>query len=253
MVNQATDATSFTPSDVGVSLLPGTQYTWRVVMRRSRTIIGHWTDPMTFTKTSLWPTPLAPLADSVMDQQPILRWSPVLTPTLLPRLATPSYSIQVANNLAFNSPKINQTIQATSFAPIKGQNLTDGVWYWRVALVDGNNKTGPYSAPHGFPKEYPLPTLIWPPQDMTVGPIPTLAWEPIDGAAYYKLEYADNSSYNKSTIITTDLTHYTPTKAMSDGVYFWRVQMFDADRNPGALIEGRFNLRFRIFLPMLLR
>lgn len=40
---------------------------------------------------------------------------------------------------------------------------------------------------------------------------------------------------------------------MSDGVYFWRVQMFDADRNPGALIEGRFNLRFRIFLPMLLR
>ncbi|MBP7963380.1 MAG: hypothetical protein KBG20_12555 [Caldilineaceae bacterium] len=253
LVNQATDATSFTPSDVGVSLLPGTQYTWRVVMRRSRTIIGHWTDPMTFTKTSLWPTPLAPLADSVMDQQPILRWSPVLTPTLLPRLATPSYSIQVANNLAFNSPKINQTIQATSFAPIKGQNLTDGVWYWRVALVDGNNKTGPYSAPQGFTKEYPLPTLIWPPQDMTVGPIPTLAWEPIDGAAYYKLEYADNSSYNKSTIITTDLTHYTPTKAMSDGVYFWRVQMFDADRNPGALIEGRFNLRFRIFLPMLLR
>ncbi len=253
LVNQATDATSFTPSDVSNSLLPGTQYYWRVVMRRSKEIIGHWSEPMTFTKTSLWPTPISPLIDSFLDRQPTLRWNPLLTPTLLPRLATPSYSVQVANNPAFTTPKINQTIQSTSFSPSKGQNLADGVWYWRVALVDGNGKIGPYSPPQQFTKEYPLPNPTWPPQNMTVGSLPTFAWAAIDGAAYYKFEYADNSSYNKSTTITTDLTRVTPTKALPDNTYYWRVQMFDADRNPGSLIEGRFQLGFRLYLPTLLR
>ncbi len=253
LVNQATDASSFTPTDVSNSLLPGTQYYWRVVMRRSNSIIGHWTEAMTFTKASLWPTPLSPLPNSLLDRQPTLRWSPVLTPTATPRLAAPSYNVQIANNPAFNSPKISQSTQSTTFSPAKGKSLSDGVWYWRVALVDGSNKTGPYSAPQEFTKEYPLPILTWPIQGGTVGPIPTFAWEPTVGAAYYKLEYADNSSYNKSTTVTTDLTRYTPTKSMSDGTYFWRVQMFDADRNPGALIEGSFRLRFRIYLPMLLR
>jgi len=182
-----------------------------------------------------------------------LRWSPVLTPTATPRLAAPSYRVQIADNPAFTSPKISQATQSTSFSPIKGQTLTDGVWYWRVALVDGNNKIGPYSPPVRFTKEYPLPAPIWPPQDTTVGPLPTFAWEPIDGAAYYKIEYADNSSYNKSTTITTDLTRVTPTKALPYNIYFWRVQMFDADRNPGSLIEGRFQFGYRLYVPMLLR
>lgn len=253
LLNQATDANSFTPTDSGNSLLPGTQYYWRVVMRRSSSIIGHWTETMTFTKSSLWPTPLPPLTDSVLNQQPTLRWAAVLTPTQQPRLATPSYHIQVANNPAFTSPKIDQTLQTTSLTPIKGKTLSDGVWYWRVALVDGNNKTGPYSPAQQFTKEYPLPSLIGPPQETSTGQQPTFAWQPIPGAAYYKIEYANNSSYDKSTTITTDLTRVMPTKALTYDNYYWRVQMFDADNNAGSLIQGRFSVGYRIYLPGILK
>ncbi len=239
LVDQATDATSFIPLDSS-SLLPGTQYYWRVVMRRSKEIIGYWTAPMTFTKTSLWPAQVSPLADSVLNRQPTLRWSAVLTPTVTPRLAAPSYNVQIANNSAFSSPKINQATQSTTFSPIKGQNLADGVWYWRVALVDGNNKTGLYSAPIRFTKGYSLPTLIWPPQDAVIGPLPTFEWEPIDGAARYKIEYADNSSFNNLTTVTTELTRFTPTKALPYSTYYWRVQMIDVDGNPGPLVGRKF-------------
>ena len=40
-----------------------------------------------------------------------------------------------------------------------------------------------------------------------------------------------------------------PAKAMARTTYFWRVQMFDADRNPGALAEGRFLLGYLSYLP----
>ena len=60
LITQKTDATSYTPTDSGTSLQPGAQYFWRVVMRRSSTVVGLWSPAMNFTKTSLAPVPLAP-------------------------------------------------------------------------------------------------------------------------------------------------------------------------------------------------
>jgi hypothetical protein len=142
------------------------------------------------------------------------------------------------------------TTQATSFAPVAGQNLADGVWYWRVAFVDANNKVGPYSPVQSFTKEYPLPQLQWPMQGGVLTGAPTFRWAATEGAAYYWLEYADNSNYNSSTKVTTDLTEHTPVKKLNTTTYYWRVKMYDADRNPGPLIEGRFDLRNLVFLPV---
>lgn len=163
----------------------------------------------------------------------------------------PTYRVQVANNPAFGSPKINVTTQATSLTPSKGQNLADGIWYWRVAFVDANNRIGPYSPVQSFTKEYPLPPLLWPTQNSAVSEAPTFAWAATSGAAYYKLQYADNSNYNGSTTVTTDLTQYTPTKLLNTKSYFWRVQMYDVDRNPGSLIEGRFVVAHLLYLPVI--
>ena len=251
LINQATDATSFTPLDTSstAALAPGVQYYWRVVMRRTSNIIGHWSDGMAFTKSSLWPEPVAPLDGAVLNHQPTLRWTAVLTPSEAPRLAAPAYRVQVANNPSFNPIKLNETTQSTSYTPPKGKSLADGVWYWRVAFVDGAGKLHPFSPVQSFTKEYPLPTLIGPGQGENTGAAPTFTWTPIDGAAAYKLEYADNSSYNKSTAVTTELTNYVPTRAMPNSPYFWRVQMIDADRNSGPLIEGRFVVGHKVFLP----
>ena len=134
----------------------------------------------------------------------------------------------------------------------KGQNLADGVWYWRVALVDANSKIGPYSPAQSFTKEYPLPQLLSPVQNGFVGEGPTFVWAATGGAAYYKLQYANNSNYNSSTTVTTDLPQHTPVKLLDTNTYFWRVQMYDVDRNPGALIEGRFTVAHLVYLPAIM-
>lgn len=240
LLNQKTDADSFTPTDTGSSLLPGTQYYWRVVMRRSSSIIGHWTDTMTFTKSSLSPVLLMPEQESDLDQQPVFGWARVLTPTEQPRLAAPSYRVQVANNAAFSSPRIDQTIQNGALTPIKGKSLADGLWYWRVALVDANGKLGPYSSAFRFTKNYPAPQIIAPAQEEVVEQLPLFAWEAAPGAAYYKLQYADNSSFSNATTVSTDLTRFTPTKLTAYSTYYWRVQMVDADNNVGPLTTAKF-------------
>lgn len=251
LINQATDATSFTPLDSSATsaLLPGVQYYWRVVMRRTNNIIGQWSDGMAFTKNSLWPEPVTPFNGAVLNHQPTLQWTAILTPSQGPRLAAPAYRVQVANNPSFNPIKLDETTQSTSYTPPKGKTLTDGVWYWRVAFIDGAGKLHPFSPAQSFTKEYPLPVLLGPAQGENTGVAPIFTWAPIHGAASYKLEYADNSSYNKSTVVTTDLTSHVPTKTMSNSPYFWRVQMIDADKNPGPLIEGRFVVGYKLFLP----
>jgi len=253
LINQKTDATSYTPLDVSSALQPGVQYFWRVVMRRDSNIIGHWSETLSFTKTSLWPEPVAPLTGAILNGQPTLRWNAVLTPSVAPRLAAPAYRVQVANNPAFTQPRINLVTQATSLTPLAGQTLADGVWYWRVALVDASNRTGPYSPVQSFTKEYPQPVLLWPAQESQHAATPTLRWAPVAGAAYYTVEYADNSNYNGSTKVTTDLSAHTPVKRLNTTAYYWRVKMFDADRNPGPEIEGRFQLRKFVYLPAILR
>lgn len=243
LIDLATDANSFTPTDVGASLLPGVHYYWRAAMRRSSAVIGHWTETMTFTKSSVAPVllsaaPLAPadLPDAI-HRQPTLRWTAVLTPSQEPRLAAPKYRLQVANNVQFLNPAISIDTQATSYTPQKGMNLADGVWYWRVALVDGNGNLGPYSPAQSFAKQYLPPILVSAPGSSGA---PVFAWTPVDGAAYYKLEYADNANYNSSKKVNTDLTRYVPDKALPFSTYYWRVQIIDADNISGPLDNGQF-------------
>lgn len=244
LIDQSTSAISFTPTDIGASLQPGVQYYWRAAMRRSSAVIGHWTETMTFTKSSVAPTLIAATAtgataqQDALPRQPTLRWTSVLTPSQEPRLAAPKYRLQVANNAQFLNPAISIDTQATAYTPIIGKNLADGVWYWRVALIDGNGKLGPYSPTQSFNKQYPPPMLVTTPDNSGA---PVLAWTPIDGAAYYKLEYADNPNYNNSTKVTTDLARYVPIKTLPFSIYYWRVQLVDADGVSGPPDNGQFS------------
>ena len=261
LVNQAVDGTSYTPTEVGSninSLRPGTQYHWRVAVRRSATVIGQWSQTMVFTKSSLAPIPFGPLLNEIVDTQPTFRWSAVLTPTVEPRLAAPRYRLQVDDDPNFGTPKINIVLDATSYTPrlitASGEDtLGDGSWHWRVAIVDGNGNTGPYGPVQTFGLQHPLPLLLAPAQGTQTSSIPTLAWTPVDGAAYYEVTFADNEFFNLATKATTDNAAYTPTKALTQGTYHWRVQMFDADRNPGPIVEGQFTLGQTAFLPSIVR
>jgi hypothetical protein len=213
---------------------------------------------LVFTKSSIAPVPSGPLLNEIMNSQPTFRWSAVLTPTVEPRLATPRYRLQVDDDPNFGTPKINVVVEATSYTPrlVLGtgeDTLGDGSWHWRVAIVDGVGNTGPYSAVQTFGLQHPLPQPLSPVQGAQMAQVPTLIWTPVDGAAYYEVTYADNEFFNNATKAMTDNAAYTPTKALNQGTYHWRVQMFDADRNPGPIVAGQFTLGQMIYLPAVIR
>jgi hypothetical protein len=248
LVDKNIDGTSFTPTDA----LPDGTYYWRVAMRRSSTVIGHWTPTMSFVKQSLSPAALRPTYDDKTNHQPTFTWAAVLTPTVEPRLAAPRYRLQVASDPNFSSPRLYDTT-AASYTPLKGQSLADGTWYWRIAILDANGSPGSYSPTQRFYKEYRLPTLLAPPQGSSTTGVPTFEWDPVDGAAYYKIQYADNALFNSPTSVTTDNTRYTPITKLPTANYYWRVQIDDADGNPGPFEVGRVRIGSTVYLPVVMR
>ncbi|MEZ4639174.1 MAG: hypothetical protein R2856_30120 [Caldilineaceae bacterium] len=58
-------------------------------------VVGRWSPTMVFTKTSSFPTPIRPISDTVLHDQPTLEWTAVLTPTSEPFLAAPRYRVQL--------------------------------------------------------------------------------------------------------------------------------------------------------------
>ena len=59
---------------------------------------------------------------------------------------------------------------------------------------------------------------------------PTLDWDDVDGAVSYTLEYADNASFNGTTVISgITESQYTIPTPLTDGTYYWRVKAIAAD------------------------
>jgi len=248
LVNKNIDGTSFTPT---TALADGTYY-WRVAMRRSSTVTGHWTETMSFVKQSVSPAALSPAYDDNIAQQPTITWAAVLTPTVEPRLAAPRYRLQIADDPNFSSPR-TITTAATSFTPAKTQSLADGAWYWRVAALDANGNPGLYGPAMRFYKEYDRPVLLAPSQGGTTTGIPTFEWAPLDGAAYYQIQYANNALFNSPTTITTDNASYTPTAKFAMANCYWRVRIYDADGNPGPWEQRAVQLGSWVYLPQVMR
>lgn len=259
LIEVKVDGTSYTPPENSTyyALQSQTTYYWRVAMRRSDNVFGQWTDPMPFMKTSIAPMPLAPVTPpdaaelTLVAEQPTFSWTAVLTPTAPARLAAAQYRLQVDDDAGFNSPKIDVVTTGTFYTPVRGQSLADGAWYWRVAIIEATGKSGPFSPPQAFRKQYPLPVMLSPNSGSVSGDIPAFTWQATPGAAYYKFTVANNEAMQNASSTNTVGTTYTPTAAMKNGQYYWRVQMYDLDDVPGPIVAGRFNLGYSVYLPSL--
>ena len=232
------NGTSYTPLE---PLKDGTYY-WRVAIMRSEDVIGRWTLTMSFVKQSLAPTPLAPINDTVVNAQPTFLWAAILTPTAEPRIATPLYRLQVDRDPNFGKPA-NFTTAATALTLPEDVSLTDGDWYWRVAAIDFKGNIGAYSPIQHFYKEYLVPQLLQPSQNSVVSGVTSFEWAPVPGAAYYGIEIDDDKLFNSALKAETDNTKYTPIAALPAKEYYWRVRIFDNERNPGPFIEGRIQVQ----------
>ena len=235
LINKKIDGISFTP----ITPLPDGVYYWRVAVRRSSTVLGHWTPTMTFTKQSLTPTLLAPINGEIVNQQPTFSWTAILTPTVQPRVAAAIYRLEISADPNFGTAEKFLT-ESTTFTLPDGKSLADGTWYWRVTVMIDNNTVGAYSASQQFYKEYLTPTLLTPDQNSVITSTTSFAWAPIVGAAKYEILIDDEPLFNNPIKVTatTDSTKYTPTQALANAQYYWRVRMLDEDGKPGPFANG---------------
>ncbi|UCC78692.1 MAG: T9SS type A sorting domain-containing protein [Candidatus Zixiibacteriota bacterium] len=80
-----------------------------------------------------------------------------------------------------------------------------------------------------------VPTLISPTDgSYTSNTTPELNWDPATDAVSYTLEYADNSGFSPSTVVSglTDTNYAMPT--LAEGAWYWHVKAIDLATNESA-------------------
>lgn len=245
---------SFTPE---WTLEKGSYY-WRVRVVRFDEVVNDWTYTRTFTLDLPRPVGLRHSPAGVVPRAPTLCWTPIVTPTNTPVLAAWKYRIQVSpGDPTFSTIYDEEVTEQSCWTPTKGYDDRTN-YYWRVAMIDGDNRMGSYSAPITFTKQYPVTTLISPVSGSQVGQTPTFVWSPVDGAARYRLQVSRYANFGIIyDEVDTNNTRYTPTRAYETGVtYYWRVAIMDKHGKMGPFNTATIILDpypYRIYLPMVVR
>lgn len=221
----------------------GTYY-WRVRVHRRGGVINNWTQPLSFTIALPTPTGLTHKPSGVVAKAPTLCWTPLLanSSTGDPVLAAWKYRVQVSKDATFSSIFDTVDTEQSCWTPIKGYD--DGQYFWRVAIMDGQNKLGNYSSAQKFTKQYPVTSLVSPASGATITATPTFVWTPVHGAAKYKLEVSKYPTFSPLyDSVTTDSVRWTPIKAYELTTYYWRVAMVDSAGKVGPFVGATIILQ----------
>ncbi len=249
VIDQNTSMNSYTPPNT----LPQGHYYWRVQVLRAGGIQNGWSQVEQFDLSLPAPTGLTP-NDELLHYAPTFCWDPlegydngelVLTAWM--------YRLQVSQDPNFGNIYDEIDTHNHCWTPLTGYH--DGTYYWRVAMIDGDNLAGDYSPAVQFTKRYPVATLISPISG-NVAQTPTFTWSPVDGAATYIFEASQYSTFSPIyDAVETINTQYTPRfRYAVDRLYYWRVAIRDhlgrqGPFNDASIIIGRCIL----FLPFIKR
>jgi hypothetical protein len=237
--------------------LANATYYWRVRVHRNSGVINDWTYNQSFTLALPKPSGLNHKPSGVVGRAPTLCWTPLIVDSGGESvLAAWKYRVQVSKEPTFSSFFDNIDTEQSCWTPTKGYD--DGQYYWRAAMIDGEGKLGDYSANHTFTKQYPTTTLVSPISGAYSANTPTFVWTPVNGAARYKLEVSEYSTFSPTyDSVTTDNTRYTPTKSYATSkTYYWRVAIVDSDGKVGPFVGATIILDpypYKIYLPLIKR
>lgn len=250
-------------------------YYWKVRVRRRGNIVNEWSPTKSFTLSLPTPSGLTPNdpddpPSNPVDGTPTLCWNHLLkSDNGDPALAAYRYRVEVSKGDPTFS-NVYERIDSEQNCWTSSKGYDDGKYYWRVAMMDGMNKLGDFSAAAVFTKQYPVATPSSPTNGSVLTKTPTFTWghlEPnstivpyVYGAAAYRLEvslYPTFSPLYES--VTTNNTRYTPTKAYDTyKTYYWRVAIIDKDNKIGPFNDATIILdpsfgKIKLYLPMLRR
>jgi hypothetical protein len=242
--------------------LPNGTYYWRVRARRNGGITNEWSVPTIpcpatpvgsdgcFNQALPIPTGLYHQPEVVVRRAPTLCWTPLIQddPFGDPFMAAYTYVLQVSK-VPFPTSSIFESVETQQSCWTGAKSYADSVYYWHVAMKDGNGRQSVYSDTAQLTKQYDITTLISPITGSTVTSTPTFTWTPVNGAAHYRLEISINDNFSPlyESAITTDFTSYTPLRTYAaPRIYYWRVAIVD---DSGSI--GPFNTAVILLNPYL--
>jgi Big-like domain-containing protein len=221
------DQTKFTSFD---KTYPEGPIYWRVqaIDGSSNPLTFNTTASGTLTKASPKVVLSYPGAGATVQGLPYFRWTP--------QAFAAKYELQLASNgdTLFSSGNViisGQQTKLSAWSPTSP--LPAGDYAWRVRRLDVQDKSGPWSLPRTFTLELPAPTLVSPADDYNFLTNDLLfSWTGVQGAAQYRFQSSSSNTF--STLIENEptvMTSYAPTRLYTDGRYYWRVQVLDAQNN----------------------
>jgi hypothetical protein len=128
----ATEQTCWTPTK---GFEDGT-YFWEVAMIEGCNNISEFSTPAQFTKQYPAPALVSPLNGSQVSGPPTFIWRPVN--------GAAAYKLEISLYNTFSPIYDSATTNNTSYTPVKAYE-TGKTYYWRIALVDKDGRTGPFS------------------------------------------------------------------------------------------------------------
>ncbi len=236
VIDTLTRVNAYTPPDT----LPLGWYYWRVRIIRYGDIANGWSEGAPFEFSLPQPEGFLPAAGEVVHGTPTYCWNPIELTDEAGRssFTARQYHVQVSTDPSFSNTYDSTDTANHCWTPARG--YTDGTYYWRVAMYDGNGHLGAYSQLATFTKQYPSPPLVSP-VDTVLPRTPTFIWSALDGATSYVLEVSHYPTFyplydTQETFNTqyTPISNYAPNR-----VYYWRVAMCDHAGQMGAFSTTR--------------
>lgn len=220
-VNTRVYASTYTPL---TGLLPNTMYYWRVRATGSFGT-GNWSSS-SFMTPNPPPAPglLTPTANAlVTDYTPTFDWKDVVAPA---GTTFDHYQIQVADNLAFAAPVVDENVIPSTFTPLTELN-PNVKYYWRVRSVNTLGHIGAWSKTSYFRSAILPPNLVSPADAASLLTLrPTFDWSDVNGASGYTLQVSTTFSF--ASVLKTYASVVSTLSATSDlsanSMLYWRVR-----------------------------
>ena len=161
-----------------------------------------------------------------------------------------AYRIQLARDAAFSDLLMDRTGEQTHMQVV--QSLAPGDHYWRIAAIDADGETGPFSKARHFTYRPPLAA----PQSVTVkidGRRPVFQWQAVPGADGYRLQVAGDPMFRT---IVADLSVTETSRQLeplASREYYYRVRASHPETGQGPYsAAGSFEIPPPKYWPLFL-